>query len=159
LNELGRAQAITVLEQLKDVPLTSVYSSDLLRAMQTAELIARQLNLPIFLEPRLREMHLGAWEGMLASKVETSYPQELAERKRDAFNARTPGGEALHEVALRVLEAMDEIAQKRPDESVLVVSHGVSLAVIICHVEGFPMNDVYKHIPNNMQPYHIHWHG
>jgi broad specificity phosphatase PhoE len=157
LNEIGRAQALELLDQLKDVKLSTIYSSDLLRARQTAELIAKPLGLDIVFEPRLREMHLGEWEGMLASKVETHYPQELEERKRDAFNAHTPGGEALREVAARIIPAMDQIARKHPEESILVVSHGVSLGVIICHVEGIPLGDAYKHIPNNLQPYHVHW--
>lgn len=157
LNELGRAQALAVLEKLKSVPLSAVYSSDLLRAQQTAELIARPLGLPIFYEPRLREMNLGKWEGMLGSRIETDYPRELAERKRDAFEAHTPGGEALREVAARVLPAMDEIASKHPAESILIVSHGVSLGIIICHVENIPLGNAYKHVPNNLEPYHVHW--
>jgi broad specificity phosphatase PhoE len=158
LNDLGREQALAVLVQLKSVHLSAIYASDLLRARQTAELIAKPLGLIISLEPRLREIDLGAWEGMLSTDIEAQYPHELEQRKRNPFHTSAPGGESPCEVADRVLAAVGEIAQKHPDNPILIVSHGVSLAVIICHAEGIPMEDVYKHIPDNMQPYHIHWH-
>jgi broad specificity phosphatase PhoE len=159
LNDLGRAQSLAILAQLKRANLSAIYASDLLRARQTAELIARPLGLTVSLEPRLREMNLGAWEGMLSSDVEAQYSHELEERKRNPSHTRAPGGESPHEVADRILAAVDEIAQKHPGESVLIVSHGVSLAVIICHAEGFPMDKVYEHIPGNLQPYRILWRG
>jgi broad specificity phosphatase PhoE len=159
LNDLGRAQSLAILAQLKSAHLSAIYASDLLRARQTAELIARPLGLTVSLEPRLREMNLGAWEGMLSSDVETQYPHELEERKRNPFHTRAPGGESPHEVADRVFVVMDEIAQKHPDDSILIVSHGVSLAVIICHAKGFPMDEVYEHIPGNLQPQLILWNG
>src|SRR5512133_3224959 len=114
LNEFGRTQALVVRDRLQNVPISIVYSSDLLRAQQTAELIAKPLGLSIMLETRLREMNLGEWEGMLASAVAEHYPREWEERERNALHARTPGGEALHEVAERVIPAMDEIAHKHP---------------------------------------------
>jgi broad specificity phosphatase PhoE len=157
LNDLGHAQALTVLAQLTGVHLSAIYTSDLLRATQTAELIAKPLGLTVSLEPRLREINLGAWEGMLSTDIEAQYFHKLEERQRNPFEVSAPGGESPREVADRILAAVDEIAQRHPNGSILIVSHGVSLAVIICHAEGFPMDEVYEHIPENMQPYHIHW--
>ena len=157
LNDIGRAQAISVREHLTGICFAAIYCSDLLRARQTAELISESLNLKVSLEPRLREMHLGAWEGMLSSDIEARYPQELAERARDPLHARAPGGESPLQVAERVIPAVTDIAKKYPDDSVLIVSHGVSLAVIICHAQGIPMDKVYEHIPENMIPYRVEW--
>jgi broad specificity phosphatase PhoE len=157
LNNLGQAQAQAVLAQLKNVHLSAVYTSDLLRAKQTAELIAKPLGLTIALEPRLREINLGIWEGLLSTDIEAQYPHELDERKQNPFHACAPGGESPQEVADRVLAAVDEIARKFPDDSILIVSHGVSLALIICQAERFPMEEVYDHIPDNAQPYCVQW--
>lgn len=157
LNETGRTQVLAMGDEVRDANLSAVYSSDLPRARQTAELIANPLGLPITLEPRLREIDLGVWEGMRLDEIETKYSRELDERARDAFHARAPKGESLQDVAQRVLSAMDDIARKHPGESVLIVSHGISLAVIICRAEGFPTEDVYQHIPDNAQPYRIQW--
>ncbi len=157
LNETGRAQALAIREQMNGNTFSAVYSSDLLRARQTAELIAQPLGLTVALEPRLREINLGAWEGMLSEEIETKYPQALAERARNPFETPAPDGESPGEVTERVLAAVHEIVGRHPDESILLVAHGVSLAVIICHTQGFRMEDVYGHIPNNAQPYLVQW--
>jgi broad specificity phosphatase PhoE len=157
LNETGRKQALAIREQLEDIKFAAVYSSDLLRARQTAELITDSFRMTMNLEPRLREINLGDWEGMLSEKIEAKYPHEMAERLRNPFYTHAPNGEAPSEVADRVLTAISEICNKYSGGSVLIVAHGVSLAVIICHSEGFSMEDVYQHIPGNAQPYRVQW--
>jgi broad specificity phosphatase PhoE len=157
LNDLGKLQALAILPQMQSVHLSAIYTSDLLRARQTAELIARPLSLTVWLEPRLREINLGVWEGMLFNNIETQYPQELKARRQDPFHTSAPNGETPLEVAVRVLQAVNEIVHKHPDESILIVSHGVSLAIIICQAEEFPLDQVYEHIPVNAQPYCIQW--
>lgn len=155
LNDTGYAQAQTIHEQLKGIEISAIYSSDLLRARQTAEMIAESLGLPVTLEWRLREINLGEWEGMPSEEIEAKYPKELAARAQNSFYERAPNGESPHEVADRVLKAINEIANIHPGESVLIVAHGISLAVIICNYEGFPMEDVYQHIPDNAHPYQV----
>jgi broad specificity phosphatase PhoE len=157
LNETGRSQVLAISDDLKDVTLSAIYSSDLLRARQTAELIAEPLGLSITLEPRLREIDLGVWEGMPSEEIEAKYSQELVERARNPLYSRAPNGESLQDVAERVLAAVEEIAASHRDESVLIVSHGIALAIIICRAEGFRMEDVYQHIPDNAQPYPVQW--
>lgn len=157
LNDVGRAQALAIRDQLKDVRLSAVYSSDLLRSRQTAEIVVEPYGLPVTLEPRLREMNLGAWEGMLSDDIQVQFPQELIMRTQDPLNARAPQGESPAEVAKRVYAAMDDIAAKHPEESVLILGHGVSLAVIICRAEGIPLEGVYEHVPDNAKPYRVEW--
>ncbi|GAB4543428.1 MAG: hypothetical protein Fur002_15400 [Anaerolineales bacterium] len=80
LNEMGIAQALAVRGQLPEGKFSAIYSSDLLRAKQTAELIAAPLGLTVILDSRLREINLGAWEGMLSDDIQAQYPQELEAR-------------------------------------------------------------------------------
>ena len=157
LNDMGRAQALDLQNQLKDIKISTIYSSDLLRARQTAELIAEPLGLTVILEPRLCEMNLGAWEGMLSSEVEAQFPQELAARVQNPFHARAPQGESPSDMAERVVAAVNDIAKEHTAESVIIVSHGVSLAIIICHAKGFPLDEVYEHIPENAKLYRVEW--
>jgi broad specificity phosphatase PhoE len=157
LNETGHAQALAILDLLPCADFAAIYSSDLLRARQTAELIAAPLNLTVVLDPRLREMNLGAWEGMLSEDIKAQYPRELAEREQNPFDAHAPQGESPREVAERAITAMEEIAGKHPNKAVLIVSHGVALAVMICHAQKFPLYDVYEHIPENAKPYYVKW--
>lgn len=157
LNDMGRTQALSACDQWTDVSFSAIYSSDLLRARQTAELIAKSLDLTVTLEPRLREMNLGAWEGMLSDEIEAQYPQELAERAQNPFQARAPQGESPAEVAERVIAAVNETAIKYQNKSVLIVAHGISLAVIICRAQGIPLDKVYEYLPENAKPYRVKW--
>ena len=157
LNDLWRAQALAVRDQLNGEHFSAIYSSDLLRARQTAGLIAEARGLPVLLEPRFGEINLGKWEGMLSADIAAQYPHELDERRRDPLYFRPPGGESPCEVAVRVLAALREITQKYPQDSILIVSHGVSLSVIICSAENYPMAEIYEHIPDNARPHCLIW--
>ncbi len=157
LNDMGRAQARAVRDQLKDVRFSAIYSSDLLRARQSAEALAEPLGLTVALEPRLREINLGVWEGMLYSEIASLYPQELAERERNPLRSRAPGGETPAQVAERVIPAINEIADRHPHDPVLIVAHGVSLGVIICKAKQIPLERVYEHVIDNAMPYHVQW--
>lgn len=157
LNETGKQQALAILEQALDLDFSAIYSSDLPRAQQTAELLARSLDLPVSLEPRLREMDLGLWEGMLYDEIRTQYPLEFARRLRDPMHTRAPGGESPLDVAERVVPATNEIAARHPGESVLIVSHGISLAILACHAQDTPLECVYEYIPENAKLYQVKW--
>ena len=157
LNEAGRAQALAILDQAQDLDFSAIYSSDLPRAQQTAELVAGPLSLPLTLEPSLREMDLGVWEGMLYEDIRSRFPGEYALRSHDPMYTRAPCGESPMDVAERVIPVMDEIAARHPGESVLIVSHGISLAILACHARGIPLDNVYEHVPENAKLYHIEW--
>lgn len=157
LNQTGRAQVLALGSQLKAPPISVIYASDLLRTRQTAELLAKPLGLQVILEPRLREMDLGEWEGMLSDEIKAQYPRELAERTRDPLNTQAPGGEALIQVVERCLAAADEIAARHPDETVMIIAHGVSLAALICLSQGIPLECLYENIPENAELFQIEW--
>ena len=152
LNVVGVAQAQALREQLRGLHFSAIYSSDLLRARQTAALIAEPRGLAVSLEPRLREIHLGVWEGMLSAEILARYPLELEERQRDPLHARPPGGESVAALALRALAAVRDIAAAGPDAQVLIVAHGVALAVLICQAAGVSLAEVYQYIPDNARP-------
>jgi broad specificity phosphatase PhoE len=157
INQAGRAQALAALETLKGARVQAVYSSDLPRARQTAELVAASLGLDVTLEPRLREIDLGEWEGMLYEEIAERFPRELAEREADRAHSSAPGGELPAEVAARVLAAAADIVERHPQEAVLVVSHGVALAAIVCRAMGRPIEAIYEHLPHNAEPIRVEW--
>lgn len=157
LNGVGLAQALALRDQLKGRQFSAVYSSDLLRARQTAGLLAEPLGMPVTLESRLREMDLGDWEGMFSSEIRTSFSRELEQRHWDPLHTPAPGGESPLQVAKRVLPAVDEIALRHAGESVLIVAHGISLAVITCMAQGIPLEKLYEHIPDNAMLVPVEW--
>ena len=144
LNENGLAQAKSLTEQLKGQTFSAIYSSDLMRARQTAELIAKMLGITMQIEPRLREINQGEWEGVLVDDIKARYAEIWSQRTVDPANVRPPGGETVGEVATRVYAALDDIARLFPTEHVLVVSHGLSIATAICRAKAFLLD---RHIP------------
>src|SRR5262245_65615545 len=74
LNENGREQARALAERLVDVPLAAIYASDLARARETAEIVARRLGLGVVLDPGLREKNFGSWEGLTDVEIAERFP-------------------------------------------------------------------------------------
>ncbi len=149
LNGRGRAQAARTAQALADVGLTRIYSSDLARASETAEALARVTGLPIQFEPRLREIHQGEWQGLLVTEIEARYSEAFHLRKQDPLKVAPPGGETVQQVRERVVSAIEAILQRHPHERVAVVSHGFALAVALVHYQGHPIDEVWDLIPSN----------
>ncbi len=157
LNEAGRAQAQALRGQLHGQSFAAIYSSDLRRAKETAEIIATDFHLLVKAEPRLREINQGEWEGQQVEAIRDRYARLWEQRSLDPASLRPPGGETVGEVAKRVYAALDDIASIYPAASVLIVSHGLALATVICRVRGIPLGRAYAEIPNNTEPVWINW--
>lgn len=122
LTELGRHQARQAAEQLRDLTdangqaFSAIWSSDLVRAAETAEIIADVLGIGrVTLDGRLEEAHAGEWEGLTPIEIEEQWPGWLE------ANRRPPLFEPFDQVVARVVQALDEIAASTA--SALVVSH------------------------------------
>ncbi len=139
LDSVGREQAVQAAQVLATFAPAALYSSDLSRAYQTAMSLAELVNLPIQTDKRLREIHVGSWEGLLGSEIRAQNP-DLAERLwRGEDVRRSPTGESPREVAERVAEALAEIAAAVPDGSTVVVAtHGLAARVGSCRFVGLP---------------------
>jgi len=157
LNQNGLAQARSLIEALNGQSFAAVYSSDLVRARQTAEYIADHLGLTVQIEPRLREINQGEWEGVLVDDIRARYAEIWSQRTVDPANVRPPGGETVREVATRVYATLDDITRLFPNGQVLIVSHGLSIATAICRDKGIPVGQAYTVIPENVQPVWMEW--
>jgi alpha-ribazole phosphatase len=159
LNENGRNQARALAQKLKGYPFAAIHTSDLARAKETADILAATLRLQVICDPRLREINQGKWEGQLVDAIKARYAELWQQRTVDPASLRPPGGETVEEVAKRVHAAMDDIARHHPGESVLVVSHGLALATVICTVRAIPLGQAYNVIPENGEPVWLEWDG
>ena len=157
LNSTGRAQAQALAAQLNGTGFAALYASDLQRARVTAEIIAQRVGRPVTLDVRLREISQGQWEGMLGDNVSEQYPGEWAARVADPVNGRAPGGESVGAVAARVWAAAGDIARAHPAGPVLVVSHGLALATLLCRARGLPLTEARLLIPDNARVEVIDW--
>jgi broad specificity phosphatase PhoE len=124
LNDLGRAQARALAQELEHVDLDAIYTSDLRRARATAEVVAASHGLDVQLDSRLRERSFGSWEGLTREDV-AALP-----------DGSQHDGETDDQVRERVLEAVQAIADIHPGQQVLVVSHGGALNTLWHHALG-----------------------
>jgi broad specificity phosphatase PhoE len=131
LNPTGRRQAAALAERVAGRGIVSLWSSDLSRARETAEIVAARVGLEVRLDPRLREANRGRWEGRLFRDVMREEPEQFAAWMRAGEGWRFPGGESLAEQQQRVRACVEEIRAggRLP---ALAVCHGGSIRVMLC---------------------------
>jgi len=125
LNDVGREQAGELAETLADRAIDVVYSSDLVRAHETALIIAERLELRVEVDAGLREVDVGDWAGRLLTEIEDADPEafQLWRQGRKAWN----GGESYEEMGERVVAAVLRLAARHPGQTLLIVTHGGSI--------------------------------
>ena len=131
LNEVGRGQAHELAERVADSGARSLWSSDLSRARETAEIVDERLGLGLRTDARLREASRGRWEGRFFDDVKREEPDAFAAWMRAGASFRFPGGESLLEQQQRVRAALVDIHATGPLPA-LVVCHGGSIRVMLC---------------------------
>jgi probable phosphoglycerate mutase len=136
LTEEGRRQAEATGRAIARLEPTAIVSSDLRRAHQTAEAIARATGLGIELEPGLRERSLGILDGLLFTEAETQHPELWARLRSRDPDLVPEGGEHADAVFARVGGAIDRIVAAHEGGRVVVVSHGLALYHAFAHVCG-----------------------
>lgn len=157
LNTTGRVQATTLTLKLTGQSFSAIYSSDLKRAKETAEIVAAMLNLPVSVDTRLREINQGDWEGQLAKDIQSQFTELWQEWKETPARIRPPNGESVDEVAHRIYAVLDEISIRYPSGLVLIVSHGLAIATVLCKQQNLKIEQAYKIIPNNAEPNWVNW--
>jgi broad specificity phosphatase PhoE len=144
LNEEGRRQAHALAETLEGVDV--VYSSDLVRARETAEIVADRLALPIRLDARLREREFGAWEGLTSDEIELRFPKtHRLWRAGTGFGAED--AEPFEAFEARIRAFLGDVLRAHADETVLVVAHGGSIRVIHALACGLDYVRDHRSIP------------
>jgi broad specificity phosphatase PhoE len=131
LNDTGRRQAAALAERVASMGIVSLWSSDLSRARETAEIVGARIGLEPRLDPRLREAWRGRWEGHRFIDIEREEPELYAAWRRAGAGFRFPGGESLLEQQQRVLACVREI-HTGGELPALAVCHGGSIRVMLC---------------------------
>lgn len=139
LNENGRAQAACGREYFASMKgeIAGFFSSDLLRASQTAEIIAEPHGMAVERDSRLREMNLGVFQTYDRTESEAKYPAEWASYGASR-TFKIPGGESKVELYNRVAAGVEDIAAKFAGKTIIVVAHGGALRAIHARLQGVP---------------------
>jgi glucosyl-3-phosphoglycerate phosphatase len=141
LDAAGRTQAREAAARLASLRPVAIWSSDLARARETAEALAELTGLPIRLDTRLREAHLGVRQGLTMAESRSRYPEEWA-RWDAGEQVRFPGAEIEHEVADRIRSVMcDAAAELGPAQLAVLVSHGVAMRLGVCRFLDLPQTN------------------
>ena len=139
LNEEGLAQAVLLADRLARQRFSRLYSSDLGRALQTAQPISDKSGRVVHADARLRERNLGIFQGHTSAQCERRWPKHYAGfRSRDPEHA-IPAGESGRELYERVIDVFTTLARKHPGERLVVVTHGGVLDALYRFVRALPL--------------------
>ena len=140
-NDVGEAQARALAARFEDIQVDAVLSSPLRRTEATARRIADACGRPVELEPRLLEMGFGRWEGLTHEQVRSQ--GDVARRHLERWRAdpglAPPGGESLADVQVRVVSLVQELEERRPGRTVVLVTHVGPIKALLCHALGVPL--------------------
>lgn len=143
LNDEGREQAEALAERLRNIPIKAIYSSPLERTRETADPLARALELDVRVRDGLGEVKYGEWTGR--SLEELSKLDEWKIVQIYPSGMRFPGGEAIREMQARVVNELEAIAAEHPRDIVAVVSHADVIKAVLAHYLGVHL-DLFQRI-------------
>jgi len=144
LNQTGLEQAVKAGRRLKNENVKAVYASDLLRAKQTAEIIAKEHNLSVVTMPEFREINFGIWEGKSYKDINELYPEMLKIWLTEPEKLRIPEGETFPEMLTRAWRGLTKLLAIHKDETVVIVSHGGTISALLCHILDMSLNNLWR---------------
>jgi 2,3-bisphosphoglycerate-dependent phosphoglycerate mutase len=148
LTRKGRIEAANIAGRVADATITAIYTSDLKRARETAEIVGRAVRIVPQNDPALRERNFGQAQGRPHSQLPSAASGIEIDRVVDA-DARPAEGESLTELYERVATFIDELEVRAPEGDVLVVTHGGVIRVARAYCDGIPPADMaWGPVPN-----------
>ena len=148
LTEQGYEQAKRTAEELSDVDFDAVYSSDLMRAYNTAAPHAALRNMEIIPDKNLREIYVGDWENTSRDKIRELFGDMYDKGFVDSFGVfKFPGGESTQEAADRMYEEIELIAKKEQGKTVLLASHAAAIRAFFGKIMKINPEDIASTIP------------
>ncbi|MDI6880841.1 MAG: histidine phosphatase family protein [Desulfitobacteriaceae bacterium] len=145
LSGKGMAQAKRLAERLRGEGIQYLYASDAPRAIATAEAIRSELQLDaILISPFLREFSFGEWEGKVWAELRAANPDVFSLWDTEPHRVQVPGGETMQAVSERAWQFLGEIREKYRGETVCLVSHGLTLKLLVTRAMGFAVEEWNK---------------
>lgn len=142
LTDRGRTQADQWKKWLEGKRIKSIFCSDLVRSCETAEIISGGREVGIQVDPNLREINLGEWDGRSMHEIKAKFPEKWQARGESIDTFRPPKGENFTDLYQRVVPVFEHIAETASG-SVLVVGHAGVNRMILCHVLGMPIRKLF----------------
>lgn len=134
LSEEGYDQARALAEHLSDVDFSAVYTSDLKRARETGRVLAEATGAPLVVDTRLRELNLGALQGLTHAEIRARYPNDDDQMKANYFDHVVTNGESRREMQARAYAAWQDMLDQADSRPVALVSHGGTIRLLLLRV-------------------------
>ncbi len=134
LDALGLKQAERLRERLAKERIDAIYSSNLQRALVTAEIIAAKHQLKVITCTELREVDFGELEGLTINEVDQRYPEVTELRMKRSLEMKYPGGDSFLEFSQRVSKFLRRLEHHTTGETVLIVAHSGVLRILLCRL-------------------------
>ena len=136
LSEQGEAQARALAERLAGDNISAIYASDLLRAVQTASIIAVDSGVDVVEIAGLREIDFGNWEGLSYNEIMEHDKEVLDSWIENPTGVDIPGGESWHDFAARINAAFDDIIKNTDGKAIALVTHGGPIKLLMTRFHG-----------------------
>lgn len=144
LTAAGRREVRLLCEKCSMHAVRAVYSSDLRRARQTADAVARKFGLDVEVRAELREMRFGQWEGLSWNQIARRFPR-LASSWIERFPYQAiPGAEPLQQFRKRIAAGVREIVTENRGQCALVVTHAGVIRFTLARVLGLPAQNLFR---------------
>jgi len=157
LSSVGQAQIQALGQWMKNLPFDLIYSSDSLRAKQTAESITQFSGHELQIDQRLREKNLGVFEGLTSEEARERHPEVFRLFKTAGSKYVIDEGESTQQLQDRALEIVNEIRIKHPEERVLLVTHGGFIRVVMKHSLGLSLETPTRFLIRNTGVFRLVW--
>jgi broad specificity phosphatase PhoE len=131
LNATGRKQAHRLAAYLSRNPIGAVYCSDLPRAYETARILADALGLTPIVDPRWRELDIGAFQGLTQAEIGAQYPAEYAAFLQDPLDYVLPEGESRRQLQARAWAAWNDATSAANARQIAIVAHGGTFKLLL----------------------------
>jgi probable phosphoglycerate mutase len=157
LSAVGRGQIQALGEWMKNVSFEHIYSSDSLRARQTAEAITQYSGDTLQFDQRIREKNLGVFEGLTSIEARERHPEIYRLFKTGGANYVIDEGESTQQVLDRALEFIEEIRLRHPEQRVVMVTHGGVVRVLMKHTLGISIDAPTSFLIKNTGIFRLVW--
>lgn len=144
LSDAGKKQAELLGENFPYDKVDAVYSSNLKRAVETAQAVADKFNLTVNPCQEFREINFGEWEGLTYEEIHGKWPKEHEMLFKSPDKLVCPQGEGFMDVQARAVGKMLELVEKHEGQTVVVAAHGGVIRTMLCHALGMPLKYMWR---------------
>lgn len=150
LSARGVIQSHMVADYFSEIQVDCIFSSDLSRAINTATPLAGKKGLEVFLEPGLREINFGQWEGLTYEEIEARWPGAINDMYQFPSKVKIEGGQSFLDLQQQAMKTMRKIIAKHDDKNIVIFSHGGTIRCIVCALLNLPLDYAWNFKQDNV---------